>query len=394
MVFVQPWKRADGQQVTVNGKRSWHLRFETQDGGTGKRSYKHETFHGSKRGAEKRWIARSAEIHAATAAFVDPSSETLRAYLERWLEGRQRELRPTTLTSYGQMIRVHVLPALGDVPLNALSPARLERWLGTLQTTSGPSGRAVSPRTAAYCRVVLRTALRDATRLGDLAANPIDRTRPPKQNPRRVGTFTAQQVEGLLAAAGDWQPLYALAAYSGLRRGELLGLQWPDVDMEAKTLTVSRSLVKTADNRHGAVQKPKTAAGVRTVALPGLAMDALRAQRGAQARHRLAAGPTYQDAGWVFATGLGASLVPDDTSRTFSRICAAAGLPPLSFHSLRHTAASLQLAAGVPLETVSKRLGHATLATTADVYGHLLPEANAAAAGKVDDFMAGLKKGG
>ncbi len=278
------------------------------------------------------------------------------------------------------MARVHIVPALGAVRLADLSPAAVQGWV------DGMRGR-VSARTASYARTVLRIALQDATMLGMVAANPVDRTRGPKQEPRKVAAFTLAECEALFdrAEGSRMEPLLRFAAYSGMRRGEVLGLRWTDVDMQAGAVSVRQSRVALAGKT--TVHAPKTEAGMRTITVPGAAMDALRARWAQQAADRLKAGAAWRDEGWVFATAAGGPLDPNHASRDFRRLRDAAGLPKEPFHALRHTAVSVQFATHVSPEVVSKRIGHKRTALTMDVYGHMLPQADQEAAGKVDAFL-------
>lgn len=349
------------------------------------------------RAAERRWTDRAAEIRAGGAGYVEPAKDLLLDYTPKWLEDRRADLRPPTADSYDQMVRTHILPALGATRLADLTARTVEAWVSDMLAGRGPEGHGVGARTAAYARTVLRIALQDAVRLGLLRDNPVDRTRPPKQAPRKVEAFTPQQAMVLFERASTTrlQSLLEFAFYTGMRRGEILALRWEDVNLDGGMLVVRRSRVKAGGSRRGQDQAPKTAAGERTVALPAQTVDALRRQWAMQARDKLAAGPEYKDAGFVFATMLGNPLGPDDVSRDYRRLrdsapcpgckratsptraggreyrcrhCKAEWrggvLPPLPFHALRHSAASLQIASGVPVGVISKRLGHRRISTT------------------------------
>lgn len=383
-----------------------------------------ETFHGTKGAAEDRWNERQAEI--TSGRFTAPVKKTLGTYLDEWLPRACGDLRPTTAASYGQMVRTHLAPApIAKVPLSDVSADAVQRWVDGMRAGSGPEGHEVGARTAAYARTVLRIALQDAVRLGLIRDNPVDRTRPPKQAPRHVEAFTVEDAARLFdrASSTRLRPLLEVAFYTGLRRGELLALRWEDVDLDAALIVVRRSRVQVGGSRRGQEQDPKTEAGVRTVALPSPAVAALRAQHSRRAADEEAAGPAYEDRDYVFATALGGPLGPNDVSRDFRRLrdCApcpacsrptspekteprpghplpyhcrrcgrrweGGGLPRLPFHALRHSAASLLIAAGVPAEVGAKRLGHKRIATFVDTYGHLMQAANREAAAALDAFL-------
>jgi integrase len=361
---------------------AWRLRWKVKDPSTGKWREVSETFHGTKPEARKRWLERQQEITRAGSTYREPSREALRDYLSRWVEAKRADLRPTTWQQYESLIRTRIVPSLGATPLADLTPDLIQRWVDGLRSEN------LSTRTVSAARGVLRTALQDAVRLGTIRENPVDRTRGPRQQRRRVEAFTMEEGERLLQAAkgARVEHLLRFAFFSGLRKGEILGLKWEDIDFDAGRVTVRRSLVTLKGGT--AIHEPKTEAGKRSFALPSPAVEALRAQWRRQAEERLAAGPKWRDEGWVFATTDGGRTNPHNVSRDFKRIRDRAGLPKLPFHALRHSAVSLQIAAGVAPEVISKRIGHRHISVTLDVYGHLLPEADKEAAEAVDRFLS------
>ena len=364
---------------------AWRVWWETKDPSTGKRKRLSEMVHGTKAQARKRWTERQKEIDAKGKAYREESKEPVGQYLTRWLAGKTPDLRATTAQQYAWAVNGHILPHIGAVPLREPTPDAVQTMVDELRA-GGLGTSSVST-----VRSILRIALQDAVRRDLITSNPVDRTRGPRQAKRHVVAFTVDQIDALLTQAEGTRlaPLLRFAAYSGLRRGEVLALHWEDVDREQGRVTVRRSRVAV---RGGAeTHEPKTEAGKRSVALPSPAVEALNAAWLQQAKDRLAAGEKWHDEGLVFTTATGGALSPTNVSRDFRRIRDGAGLPPLPLHSLRHTAVSVQIAAGVPLEVVSKRIGHRRLSITADTYGHLLPEADQGAADAVDAFLAGRK---
>lgn len=250
---------------------------------------------------------------------------------------------------------------------------------------------------AAYVRTVPRVALTEAVRLGIMAPNPPDRAKAPRQEPHQVEAFTAKQLAALFDAAQGTRAkhLVPLAAYAGLRRGELAELKWEDVDLARGALTVRRNRTQ-ATHQGITVGEPKSEAGRRTLTLPAPALKSLRRQRERQLADKkaaLATGRTWRNPeGWVFTTAWGGPLEPNRVSRDYRRLRDRAVLPgTVPFHGLRHTAVSLQVAAGVPLEVISRRIGHSDFALTANVYGHLLLDAGLTAAASLDDYLGGQK---
>ena len=210
---------------------------------------------------------------------------------------------------------------------------------------------------------------------------------------RRTGTrpavavWTPQQAGAFLDAAVRHRlyPLFHLVAYRGLRRGEAVGLRWQDTDLEAGLLRITQQVVQLGWATE--VGAPKTHSGARSVSLDARTVAVLRTWRSAQLGERQACGVAWQDTGLVFTREDGSQLHPDTVTTVFEQLHRAAGLPPIRLHDLRHTAASLALAAGVPLKVVSEQLGHSSLAITADTYTSVLPAVAQAAAEAVADVI-------
>lgn len=311
---------------------------------------------------------------------ADPGALTVGAYLDEWLELQATRIEPSTWRSYRGTVRRYLQPALGDTPLDGLGVAQLDRLYVTLLHRGGRDGAPLSLRTVRYAHTVLHKALADARKVGLVARNVSDDATLPRIDPRavadgrdRLQTWTAAELRALLAsAAGDrlrW--LWWIAAGTGMRRGELLGLPWGDVDVDAGTLRVRQALSEV----HGrVVLKPPKTGRSRTLHLDAATIAAFRARREEQQRDREERGPCWRnDWDLVFTGRSGQPLVPDSVTRAFRQLVAAAPVAPGTLHRLRHTHATLLLEAGVPVKVVSERLGHATVNLTLNVYAHVLP---------------------
>jgi integrase len=229
---------------------------------------------------------------------------------------------------------------------------------------------------------VLRTALRDALRMRLLAANPLDAVSRPRAPRREIQALDAEQTRALLAAAqGDpFEALYVLAVGTGLRLGELTGLRWGDVDLDAGAVHVRRALVERV-NGEITFAEPKTSQSRRKVDLPAFVIAALE-------RHRVRLGALPHRDRLVFATPEGLPIRRSNLHRrSYKPLLKRAGLPELSFHALRHTAATLALAAGVNPKIVQERLGHSTVALTLDTYSHAVPTLGRDAAKRIDALI-------
>jgi len=324
-------------------------------------------------------------------------ASTVADFLATWIERDRGRVRPSTWRGRETHVRCYLIPALGRHVLARLSAADVERAVAGFIANGRPQtadqrrrGRQahppISPLTARHVRATLRRALGDAARDGLVGRNAAADARPPYVAHRPVSYLAAADVRRLLdATAGDEHgPLYALAATTGLRLGELLGLTWPDIGPDSSTLTVRRSLARAAGGGWELAQ-PKSARSRRTIPLPGLARAALEAQRTRQDAIRVAMGTAWQDrAGLVFTDGAGRPVRPEGVSVAFGRARDAAGVPPVRFHDLRHSAATLMLAEGIPLAVISEWLGHAGIAITAAHYAAVVPALRREAADAMD----------
>ncbi len=378
--------------VRKRGERSWAIIIELgRDPVTGKRQRRHwETVRGTKRQAEERLREILAALKAGTA--VEPHRETLGEYLERWLRDYgQARLAPKTLESYTDILRAFVIPALGHVPLQALQPAHLQSLYARLLESGRRDGRpgGLSPRTVHYIHRVIHRALEVAVKLQLVPRNVADAVEPPRARRPEATALDAEGARRLLEAADGHRlyPIIHLALHTGLRAGELLALRWEDVDLDRGILQVRRTLQRLrGQGLH--VKEPKTERGRRTVALPASAVEVLRRHRRQQAEERLAAGPDYQDYGLVFCWQDGRPLDPYGwLTHAFRRLADRAGFPGLRFHDLRHTHATLLLLGGIHPRVAQERLGHSDIRTTLELYSHVVPGLQEAAAAKIDELL-------
>lgn len=319
--------------------------------------------------------------------FSEPTKVKLGPFLlEEWLPARKLALRPSTWASYDTAIRRHVIPHIGGVQVQQLTPGRLDRFYADL-IESG-----LAPKTVRNVHVMLHKALHDAVRKNLANRNVAEAADPPKLmrsgrsdmttwSPEQLRTFFDGLDSHRLAAA------YLLAATTGMRRGEVLGLRWQDVDLTARHLHVRQTVLSV--NYEITFGQPKTKRGERRIALDTATVQILREHRVRQDRERAAVGTGYRNQDLVFAREDGDPTHPDYFSQTFDRTVKRLGLPKIRLHDLRHTHATLGLQAGIPIKVMSDRLGHATTAFTMDVYTHAIPAVEHEAAEQIADLVFG-----
>jgi integrase len=309
---------------------------------------------------------RAAELHeqARRGVSLEPGRLTVADWLEDWLRTVAAPgVKATTLQTYRTTVRVHLIPALGGHRLTALSALHIQRFYARLVA------QGYAPKTVQDIHSVLSSALNAARRMRLIPTSPaadVTLPRRPREERRTLTDEQAMQLLEAAEAAGD--PLTALwfvAAYTGMRKGECLGLSWRDVDLDRGLLHVRQQLNRID---HRKVLTDPKGRGMRTIPIATPAVDALRAHRLRQAEQRLAAGVGWQDSGLVFTPPDGTPIEPTRVNVLFDRAIARAGVLRITFHELRHTTATLLLAAGVPLPVVSAILGHAGVQITAAVY--------------------------
>jgi integrase len=313
---------------------------------------------------------------------------TVREFLEDWLVQSAPTRRPTTSSSYERCMRDYVLPHLGDVTLAELGPEHVRAWEAELLCKPRRfRDGALSPTTVGYCHRLLRRALQDALRWGLVERNACDAVVPPRRAESEMRIWTPAEVQRFLAFVAD-DPLSAmwrLFVVTGMRRGEVAGLRWIDVDLDSGRIAVQHTRVLVYDRAE--VSRPKTPRSRRVLALDTGSVDALRRHRQLQDAERTRLAEIWIESGYVFVRDDGAPLDPDRISHLFSLIVGKTGLTKIRLHDLRHTAASIAMASGVHPKVVSERLGHASVAFTLDVYSHLVPSMQEEAAVQIASLV-------
>lgn len=373
-------------QIIPRGEDTWLVRVFMGRDGDGKRRYLNKTIRGKKKDAQDYLSNTLAAISKGT--FVEPSPLTVKEYLAKWLKtAAQPRVTERTFSGYSYLITQYLEPApLSGMKLSDLRPLSIQQLYGEMQ------GRGLSARTVRYLHAVLNSALRQAVKWGMLARNPAEAVELPKQFRKEMSALSPKEAAEFLKAATEdrFGVLFAFALATGMRPEEYLGLQWKDVDLERGTVTVRRALV-WREKGGWYFGEPKTARSRRSIPLPASTVRALAEHRRKQAEERLKMGPDYQQHDLVFATTEGGPLAPRNLKRRHFRPILKRAKLPLDFrlYDLRHSCATLLLAAGEHPKVVSERLGHATVTLTLDVYSHVLPTMQEAASEKLEKMLYG-----
>lgn len=381
------FKRCDcGEDRWSRCEHSWRVSVSARFDEAGRRRQVFRTVRGSRRDAERAITALLAAVDDDT--LHDPRGITLRTYLsDEWLPAvtrvskRGRPLAPTTKAKYEGAVS-RIVPIIGRVRLHQLRPAHIERLRDALLA-------AVAPQTAGDVLRVLSQALRRAVAKGLIARNPADASivdRPadkPKPLPL-IGPELAGRILEAVRGTDPWDPAAHLALGSTLRREEVLGLRWEDVDLKGGSIAINRVLTYASGEIHEG--SPKSDAGERTIPLPRPVLEALKRHRKVQGERRLVAGEAWQDLGHVVDRGDGGRWSPPSFSKAWERFAARAGFPGVTFHTLRHGAATLMLASGVPDAVAVEIMGHAD-SRILRRYQDVIPQLKREAARRMDAVL-------
>ena len=371
---------APGDRITQRTDGRWMGRYTVQTPtGTERKCVYGRTY----REAQKKLALAMGD--AARGIVYDDENQTVGEYITQWLsDSAKHTVKATTYRTYESQIRNHIVPALGKLKLSRLTPAHLQAlYAAKLRGGKKPAG-------VRQMHAILHKALEQAVRFNLIPTNPASKVDPPKVRQEEITPLTAEHANKLLDVIrneGDpFEALYFLALTTGLRIGELLGLKWTDIDLDAHRLRVSRQLQRSQE---GLIFTEPKVASRRTVDLPARTVEVLKRHRKRQLEGKLTVGGAYQDNALVFTATLGTPLGPEKvTQRSFKPLLKRAGLPEIRFHDLRHTFATLLLARGVHPTYVQRALGHASVKMTLDRYSHWMPSMGRATADAIDAALS------
>ncbi|MDW7730691.1 MAG: tyrosine-type recombinase/integrase [Bacillota bacterium] len=368
--------------ICSRGKNTWLVRVYMGTDAEGKRKNHNKTIHGTKKEAQA--YLNKVLREKDTGSFVDPSKEFIKDFMDNWLENVAKpRIRAKTYRSYEQLVRLYIKPSLGDIKLSQLTPAQIHSMYSKM------TEEELSSRTVRYTHTVLRNALDQAVKFGELYRNPADIVDLPRHEKKEMKALTPEEAARFLSATtcSTLKPLFSLMVTTGMRPSEALGLKWPDVDLNNGRITVNRILSRTG--KHWKLEEPKTTRSRRTIPLSVTVIKDLREHKKKQSVIILAAEEgKYNEQDFVFADDTGEPLSDRNIiARHFKPLLKDAKLPDIRLYDLRHTCATLLLSAGENPKVVSERLGHANITLTLDTYSHVLPDMQQGAADKLEELL-------
>ena len=379
------------KRVGKNGAVSYQLTVESPSGIGGKRNRNYATVKGTKKQAEAVLRQMISEVESQT--YVRPSKITVAEWMDEWMATYIINSRSvTTIDGYKNQIENYLVPALGDVYLQDLTPAMVQRWVNQLRERSPLTGKPLAPKTVRNIWLNLSTAM-DRALIEDLIKkNPCQHTQLPQKEKYEADVYDQEEIEKLLEAANgtDMELPMLLEVCLGLRRGELLALKWDKIDFEHARVTICENLVEV--NKVLYTKTPKTRSGIRTLEIPPSLLEKLREARLRYLEQKIRLGGDFHDDGYVVCQENGKPYKPDSMGCKFRRFLKDNGLRPIRFHDLRHTNATLMLTNGISPKVAQQRLGHADFSTTMNIYSHVLESVDREAANAIDQAIFGSTK--
>jgi integrase len=369
----------------------WAIVLDTSDPATGKRRRKWHSFRGTKRQAQIECARLISEIQGGT--YLEPNKLTFAEFLDSWLEHVRARIAPRTHERYAEIVRKNIVPILGGTPLLRLRPAQISAAYAKALSQGRRDGQGgLAPTTVIYLHRLIKQALAHAVRWELIARNPAEAVDPPKAERRSMSTYDMAQTVELLEAARGTRLLLPvlLAAFCGLRRGEIVALKWRNVDLDRGQIAVVESAEQTIDGVR--LKEPKSGRA-RSVAISLTVVEELRAHKLRQAEELLRLGVRHGDDIFVYTREDGEPMQPRSLTHAWQKLVTGTHLPRARFHDLRHAHATHLLLSGVHPKVASERLGHSKVGITLDLYSHVLPGMQEDAASRVDEAMrAAIRK--
>lgn len=366
---------------------TWNVRYDAGcDPLTGARKQKKKRGFKTKKDAEKFLNEQLNAIDRGS--YFEPKDITIAEYVDYWLENYARpNSAARTIEGYNYMITQHIKPAFGHMKMEKLQPYHLQEYYAQKLSSGKLDGGGLSATSVKHQHRLISKMLKDAVKWQFISRNVAQAVSPPKTKKIEMQIWDSNQIKQFLQAASSsvYYSIYLTTVYSGMRRGEVLGIRWQDVNLEDNILYVKQSLQPV--KKVGLVFKePKSGKGRSISITPSLSKE-LRKVYKQQLEHKLLLGPDYHDFDLVFAQRNGNPIQPSEMARNFRKVIEGTNLPYIRFHDLRHTHASLMLQQGIHPKVVSERLGHSTIGITMDTYTHVLPNMQKEAAHQFEQLI-------
>lgn len=379
--------------VTGNGKEYtfWEARYTAgYDPGTGKQIQRSISGKTQKEVAKKLKEATAA-LDAGT--YTAPCKMTVSEWLDIWKEQYLGGVKPATVCAYKGTVATHLKPGLGAIKLEALAPHQIQTFYNSL-CEPREDGEPLSPKTVKNIHGVLHKALQQAVMNGYIRTNPTDACTLPRWEKKEIKPLDEDQITEFLKTirGHQFEELYIVTLFTGLRKGEVMGLTWDCVDLEKGSITVNKQLQKVRGGKDAYRLAPTKNSKGRTVTVAPFIVTTLRRVKYKQLANRLRYGECWEDTGFVFTNELGHHLKEHTVYMNFKKIVRAMGLEDARLHDLRHSYAVASIKSGDDIKTVQEHLGHATASFTLDVYGHVTDQMQRESAARMEQFIRAVNK--
>lgn len=374
--------------VTRSGKQYtyWEARYtEGYDPGTGKQIQRSITGKTQKEVAQK---LKAATTSIDQGTYSTPSKMTVAQWLDIWTTEYLGGVKPSTVHSYKTTVKNHLKPNLGAIKLDALAPHTIQSLYNSLSAPSD-GRKPLSAKTVKNVHGILHKALQQAVTNGYIRFNPADPCALPRVQKQELSPLDEAQITAFLQAikGNQYEGLYLVTLFTGMRQGEIHGLTWDCVDLTKGTVLINKQLQYVRKSKGEYQMVPTKNSKGRTITLAPTVLATLKNERYRQLENRLRYGECWHETGFVFTDELGRHLNPQNTYREFKRIVASIGSPSTRFHDLRHSYAVAAIKSGDDIKTVQENLGHATASFTLDIYGHVTDQMKQDSAARMERFI-------
>lgn len=379
--------------VEERGNGRWRLNVNCGTNEDGTRKVIRETVKAKNRDAAIKLLGKLID-RIEKGEYIEKARQTFKVFVEKWISAYgEKNLAPKTLYRYKQLLESRIIPALGHLKVDQIKPVHLLDFYSNLTEDGIREDKrkgGLSERTILHHHRLISAILQDAVEWQVIPSNPASRVSPPKVHKKHGGFYDEEQTKALLAAVElekiKHKALIYLAVFCGLRCGEIMGLEWQDIDLEKSLLTV-RQAGQYIPGQGAFTKEPKNESSRREISLPLHVLNVLNQHKAKQEEAAAKSDNLWHGSERLFTTRDGKPAHPEWPSQWFPKFLKRKNLPPLPFHGLRHTAATMMIAQGANIKNLSSRLGHSNISTTGNIYAHALKSVDRDIADKTDAFI-------